>query len=144
VFKASALDAPVIDRTSTGDRVSLEAGALSEGNYLWSVTPLSASGEELRGGKMTKLDILYDNAVPSLVVKSPRNGDAASGKVQAAGVATVGSRVLINGKAAGLDEKGRFDEPVTPAGRPLAVVFRLLRSNASDVVVIRTLRKGTR
>ena len=28
--------------------------------------------------------------------------------------------------------------------RPLAVVFRLLRSNASDVVVIRTLRKGTR
>jgi hypothetical protein len=144
VFKASALDAPVVDRTATAERVSLEPGALAEGNYLWSVTPLSAAGDELRGGKMTKLDIVYDNAVPSLVVKSPRNGDAAAGKVQAVGVATVGSRVLINGKAAGLDEKGRFDEPASPAGRPPSVVFRLLRNNASDVVVIRTLRKGTR
>jgi hypothetical protein len=145
VFKAADLNAPAVDRTSATERVQLEPGTLPEGNYLWSATPMSEAGEELRGGKMTKLDIVYDNAVPSLMVRTPKNGDAYAGnKVQAAGVATVGSKVLINGKSATLDDKGRFDEPVQPVGRPPALVFRLVRPNAFDVVLVRSLRRGAR
>jgi len=143
VVKPDALTAPVVDRFSPNGRVTLEAGTLPEGNYFWSVTPVSATGEELRGGKMTKLDIVYDNAVPSLMVRSPRNGDGASGnKVQAVGVAPVGAKVLINGRSATLDEKGRFDEPVQVASRSASVVFRLVRPNVFDVIVVRSLSRG--
>jgi hypothetical protein len=147
VYKAADVStpgaAPLVNKTSTNERIVLEAGSLPEGSYVWSATPQSDKGEALRGGKMTKLDIVYDNAIPSLVVRSPKAGDVVAGnRVQATGVATVGSKVLINGKPGALDDKGRFDEPVTPVGRSPVVVFRLVRPNAVDVVLVRSLRRG--
>jgi hypothetical protein len=141
VYRASQLDSPMVDRTSSSSQLPLEAGVLTEGSYLWSVTPLDDKGGELRGGKMNKLEISYDNSVPDLVITSPRNGEAARGAVRATGVAPVGARLYVNGKAADLDEKNRFDMEVTPVGRPPVVIFRVSRPPASDTITVRALRR---
>lgn len=117
VYRAGALGSPVAERTVTEPRVALDAGALGEGSYLWSVTPLSATGAQLKGGRMNKLELVYDNSVPDLVVSAPRNGQAAGAKVRAAGVAPVDARLSINGRPVALDGKHRFSTWVEPVAR---------------------------
>jgi hypothetical protein len=143
LFRADSLARPVAERVGSQSSMPLEAGVLSEGSYVWSVTPLSAAGEELRGGKMNKLELVYDNSVPNLVITAPRNGDAVEGgRARATGVAPVGSRLFINGKPVELDRKSRFDAIVTPAGAPPALIFRLSRPTAADAYTVRVLRRG--
>jgi len=142
VFRADALDKPVAAKTVNAVQLALEAGALTEGSYVWSATPLSAAGEELRGGRMNKLELVYDNSVPNLLVRSPRNGERVRGaSVQVQGVAPVGARLQVNGRAIELDEKSRFDAAVAVGGRNPQVVFRLTRANAADVFTVRTLQR---
>jgi hypothetical protein len=140
VFREDALDHPVSERTYTTERAPLEAGILGEGKYVWSVTPLSAEGAPLKGGKMSKLEMVYDNSVPSLVVLSPKSGTAAARTVHASGVAPVGARVFVNDHPARLDEKHRFDADVAPVGVPPMVVFRCARGKSPDIVAVRTLK----
>jgi hypothetical protein len=142
VYRADALTRPVAERKAAQTKAPLEAGILSEGNYVWSVTPLSSAGEELRGGRMNKLELVYDNSVPNLVLTSPRNGEAVDGKVRASGVAPVGSRLAINGKQVSLDGKGRFDLQVAASGRPPIVIFRLSRPSSADEYTVRMLKRG--
>ncbi|HZH02506.1 MAG TPA: hypothetical protein VEY30_01900, partial [Myxococcaceae bacterium] len=66
VFEVENLSNRVAELTSSGTAAPLAAGLLGEGHYAWSVTPLSESGAELRGGKMNRLNITYDNSVPAL------------------------------------------------------------------------------
>ena len=141
VYKADALDRPVVDRKTGETKLPLEAGALAEGNYVWSVTPLDAKGGELRGGKFNKMEIVYDNSVPNLVINTPRNGEGARNSLRATGVAPVGARLYVNGKPADLDDKNRFDMEVSPVGRPPVVIFRVSRPPASDTITVRTLRR---
>jgi len=141
VYRADALDKPVVDRKTQEVRLPLEAGALAEGNYVWSVTPLDAKGGELRGGKFNKMEIVYDNSVPNLVINSPKNGEGARSAMRASGVAPVGARLYVNGKAVDLDDKNRFDMEVSPVGRPPVVIFRVSRPPASDTITVRTLRR---
>ena len=142
VFQAEALDAPVVERSFPGDHAALEAGSLAEGNYVWSVTPMSKGGEALRGGKMTKLVLVYDNSVPSLLVVTPKNGDRAQPRVQVTGVAPVGAHLFVNEKSLALDAKHRFDAQVPPRGQPPMVVFRLTRGAGADAVIVRVLKSG--
>jgi hypothetical protein len=145
VYRKGALTAPVAERTSAELRIPLEAGALSEGSYVWLVTAVGRAGEELGGGgRMNQLELVYDNSVPSLFIRSPKNGDRVAARVRTQGVAPVGSRLFVNGKAAALDDKSRFDEEVAPAGSPPALIYRLVRPGAADVVYVRTLRRGGR
>jgi hypothetical protein len=141
VYKADALDKPVVDRKTAETKLPLEAGALAEGNYVWSVTPLDGKGAELRGGKFNKMEIVYDNSVPNLVITSPKNGEGARSAMRAAGVAPVGARLYVNGKAVDLDDKNRFNMEVSPVGRPPVVIFRVSRPPASDTITVRTLRR---
>jgi len=141
VYRADALDKPVVDRKTSEVKLPLEAGALAEGNYVWSVTPLDAKGGELRGGKFNKMEIVYDNSVPNLVINSPKNGEGARSAMRASGVAPVGARLYVNGKAVDLDDKNRFDMEVSPVGRPPVVIFRVSRPPASDTITVRTLRR---
>nr|BDT32670.1 FecR family protein [Myxococcus sp. MH1] len=141
VYRAGALDKPVAERTVTEARAALDAGALSEGSYLWSVTPLSESGEQLKGGRMNKLELVYDNSVPMLLVSQPRQGQRSAAKVRATGVAPVNARVSINGRPASLDGKHRFDTWVEPVGSPPLLVFRMTRPGAPDVHTVRTLKE---
>ncbi|NBD13618.1 FecR domain-containing protein [Corallococcus silvisoli] len=140
VYKAGSLTTPVAQRTVAETRAALEAGALGEGSYLWSVTPLSQAGAALKGGRMNKLELVYDNSVVGLVVDSPRQGGAATEKVRASGVAPVDARLSINGRAVPLDGKHRFDTWVAPMGMPPLLVFKMTRPGAPDVLTVRTLK----
>jgi hypothetical protein len=143
VFRVTELQSPVAERETSDTRVRLEEGALAEGNYVWSITPVSAQGTALpTRGRMNKLEIVYDNAVPLLVILSPANGTLARGKLPARGIAPLGSRVYINGKPAPLDEKGRFDTLASPQGSPPVIIFKMARPGEADAVTVRTLKSA--
>lgn len=136
VYREGQLGTTVAERTVTENQLALPENTLVEGKYLWSVTPLDAKGAELKGGRMNKLHLVFDNAVSALSIKSPRNGD--SGKsLRAVGIAPVGSRLFINGKAVALDAQARFDTPVSAVGG--RVIFRLLH-NGAESYTVRTVK----
>jgi hypothetical protein len=118
--------------------VSLPENSLGEGRYLWSVTPLDAKGGELKGGRMNKLHMTFDNGVAALSIKTPKNGDPGGRSVKTSGVVPVGSKLFINGRAVELDEHARFDASVSPlpGGR---LVYRLVTGGAESWTV-RTVR----
>ncbi len=140
VYRQGALSKPVVERSASASQVPLEAGVLKEGNFLWSITPLAPNGRPLRGGRMNKLELVFDNSVPTLVVSAPREGQRAGSRVRVAGVAPVGSQLLVNGQRVALDSKHRFDTWVAPSGQPPLIVFKLSRSGAPDVYTVRTLK----
>lgn len=137
VFAKGSLDRPVLERTVPAADLSLPKGSLTEGSYLWTVTPLSATGEPLRGGKMNKLEIIYDNSLTTTLVGSPRNGAAFGASVTADGVAPVGATLVVNGKPAPLDDKHRFRLDVPVWSPPAMVVFRQQLSGAPDLYIVR-------
>ncbi len=140
VYREGELNKPVAERLVTGLTTSLPEGTLVEGKYLWSATPLNATGQEIQGGRLNKLDIVYDNAVSNLIIRSPRNGDAGGKKVKVAGIAPPGAKVYVNGRAIELDDTARFETVAEPiAGK---VIFRML-NGASEVYTVRTVRSGT-
>ncbi len=132
VYREGELSTPVAERTLAENQFALPENTLLEGKYLWSVTPLDAKGAELKGGRMNKLHMVFDNAVSALSIKSPRNGEVGR-TLNAVGIAPVGSRLFINGKAVPLDAQARFDTQVTSVGG--RVVFRLLHDGAESYTV---------
>ncbi|HLL00331.1 MAG TPA: FecR family protein [Myxococcaceae bacterium] len=143
VYRNGELSKPVAERTVSETRAPLEAGVLGEGSFLWSVTPLARGGQPLRGGRMNKLDLVYDNSVPDLVVTSPRNGQRAAKRIRAVGVAPVGAQVSINGRPVSLDRKHRFDTWVEPVGSPPVLLFRMQNAGAPELYLVRTLKRGS-
>ncbi len=143
VYAFGALEKTLAEKMSKDVSVALEAGALGEGKYLWQVTPQDAAGKPLRAGRMNRLEITYDNSVPSIVVKAPRNGDVVRGAtIPVSGIAPLGTKVFANGKSLPLDGKHRFDAQASPTGRPPLIIFRTARGNGADVFTIRTLRRA--
>jgi hypothetical protein len=141
LYRAADVAHPLVERVVNDSRTPVEANALTEGSYLWHAVPLDARGAELAGGKMNKLDLVYDNALTRLAIGSPKPNDLATGpEVSALGVAPLGSKLYINGRPARLDDKGRFAEKV---GRTPAVVFRLVSKNGNESYWIRKLRGGS-
>jgi len=141
VYRVGALGTPVAERTVTETRAALEAGVLGEGSYLWSVIPLTSSGAQLRGGRMNKLEMVYDNSVPVLVVSTPRQGQRAAERIRATGVAPVDAQLSINGRPVPLDGKHRFSTWVEPVGSPPMLVFKMMRPGAPEVHMVRTLKQ---
>jgi len=139
VYREGALDKAIEERLSKSATLQLPENALGEGNYLWSVTPLDANGVALAGGRMNKLEMVYDNAVAELVIKSPRNGDPGGATVPVIGIAPFKTRVSANGQLLVLDEKARFNSKVAPVGG--RVVFRTVGDNGEQLIV-RALRRG--
>lgn len=140
VYRSGALGKPVAERTVSDTRASVESGVLGEGSFLWSVTPLSQAGKALRGGRMNKLELVYDNSVPVLVINTPRHGQPGGARVRAAGVAPVGTRLSINGRPVTLDSKHRFNTWAEPVGAPPLLLFKMQRAGGPDVYVVRTLK----
>lgn len=138
VYREGQLSSPVAERTVPDAQVALPENTLDEGKYLWSVTPLDAKGAELKGGRMNKLHMVFDNAVAALLIKAPRNGEATGKAVATNGIAPVGSRLFINGKTVSLDDQARFETTVSPlAGGRL--VYRLLQGGG-ETYTVRTVR----
>lgn len=140
IFALRSLSRPVVELNSKGTAANLAEGALGEGRYAWSVTPLSASGEELRGGRMNRLTLSRDPSVSALTIRSPQNGAASSSRVQVAGAAPTGTQLQVNGKPVSLDGKGRFESWVAPMGDPPLVVFRASRGGDPEMIVVRILK----
>jgi hypothetical protein len=140
VYRNGALIKPVAERSAPTPQVPLEAGILEEGGFVWSITPLGPQGRPLRGGRMNKLELVFDNSVPTLVVNAPQDGQRAGSKVRVAGLAPVNAQISVNGRALALDSKHRFDTWVAPLGQPPVVVFKMSRPGAPDVYTVRTLK----
>lgn len=139
VYNERDLTKPIEERMSKTTTLQLPENALGEGNYAWSVTPLDAKGQALAGGRMTKLEMVYDNAVSELVIKAPRNGDAGGASVPVIGIAPFKTRVSANGQLLPLDDKARFNSKVAPVGK--RVVFRTA-GEGGEQFIVRQLRRG--
>lgn len=133
VYSAANLKTALVDRKVTENRAVVESGALAEGSYLWSAVPTSSSGIEATGGRMNKMDIVFDNSVTRLVLTSPKDGERAA---KAVGVAPLGARLSLNGKAVPLDGGGRFSVPL-PAGN--VAVFKLTTREGAESYWVRRL-----
>ncbi len=138
VYREGDFSRPLAERKVTASTMSLPEGTLGEGRYAWSVTPLDAKGAPVRGGRMNKLELVWDNAVSSLRIASPRNGDPLAPSVTVEGVAPVGSRLFVNGQPVSLDAKARFRSKAAPLAKGL-VVFRLSQGTAESLTVRRLL-----
>lgn len=137
VYRAGELKKPAFEKKVAEPKATVESGQLTEGAWLWSASPLDAAGNETGGGRMNKLDVVYDNSLTTLTIASPRNGDKAGPAVRASGVAPLESALFINGKAAKLDAQGRFSVPVP---KDDVVVFHL-KSGGGDSFWVRRLRR---
>lgn len=135
VYATGDLKTPLVDRRVTENRTVVESGTLKEGSYVWSAVPMDRSGVESPGGRMNKMDIVFDNSVTRLVVTSPREGERATNAV---GLAPLGSRLTLNGKAVPLDAAGRFSVPTGGAG---VLVFRLVTKDGAESQWVRRVAK---
>jgi ferric-dicitrate binding protein FerR (iron transport regulator) len=133
VYRAAELERPVFQRVVSEPRASLRAGTLGEGRYLWTALPLDAGGREVGGGRLNKLELVYDNALRALAITRPRPGEplpANARAVDVEGVAPLGARLYVNDRPAPLDGKGRFAMRIGPA--PAQLVFRLVTRTGRD------------
>jgi hypothetical protein len=138
VYRVGELTTPVVEREVTETRCPVDAEALKEGRYIWHAQALDQRDRELGGGRMNKLDIVYDNSLTTLAIGRPKPGEQVTGReVDVTGVAPLGTKLFINGKPARLDEKGRFS---TQVARAQALVFRLVRKDGAESYWIRRLR----
>lgn len=137
LYRASDPSKLLLERKASRTECDLEPGALGEGSYLWYVAALGPGGEELAGGRMNKLELVYDNARRELAIRRPRPGERVEAQgVPLEGVAPLGSRLFVNGQAVALDVKGRFSQRLPPSP---VLVFRLV-SDQGEAYWVRTLR----
>lgn len=137
VYPALDLKTPRVDQTMKEPRCPVEAGRLAEGEYVWYASALDAGGGEMTGGRMNKLELVYDNSFTNLAIARPKPGEAVTGpEVEVRGVAPLGSRLFVNGKPASVDDKGRFNLRVARAD---AVVFRVVLENGTESYWVRYL-----
>jgi hypothetical protein len=141
VFPAGQPDRPVIERVVSEPRCAVDPGALSEGRYLWSATPLDGGGRPLGAPSVNKLELAYDNARNTLAITHPRPDQAVSGSaVDVRGEAPLGAKLFVNGTPAAVDAKGRFALKVS--GSPPVLVFRLVGRDGSESYWTRNLSRG--
>lgn len=132
-YSVADLKTPVVDRRVNENRTVVDSGALREGSYVWSAVAQDKAGTEAPGGRMNKMDIVFDNSVTRLVLSSPRDGERAN---TAAGVAPLGSRLSLNGKSVPLDSAGRFSVPL---GNASVLVFKLVSKEGAESQWVRRL-----
>jgi hypothetical protein len=137
LYQAADMKTPILQRVTNKNQYTLEPGALGEGRYLWYVAGLGPGGDELAGGRMNKLELVYDNERRGLALSRPRPGEKLGrGEVPVEGVVPIGSRLFLNGQPVALDAKGRFSQRLPPTE---TLVFRLI-SGQSEAYWVRTLR----
>jgi hypothetical protein len=129
---------PLLEQRPADNKALVPSGQLPEGRYVWSATALDANGREKVGARMNHMDIVFDNTLTTLSITSPRDGDVAQAGTAAIGIAPLGAKLLINGKAAPLDAGGRFSVRV---GKVEAVLFTLLARDGTESLWVRRLKR---
>ncbi|HEY0715926.1 MAG TPA: hypothetical protein VGF45_24805 [Polyangia bacterium] len=141
VFRAGALGQAVFEKEVVESRCPLPPGLLGEGNYLWHAQGLDETGRVLGGGRLNKLEIVYENALNTLAIGRPRSGDVVVGPdVPVSGVAPLGDKLFVNGHPAPTDEKGRFELRVE---RAETLIFKLVGRDGTESYWVRRLRMGS-
>lgn len=139
IYRAADVKTPLLQRVANKNQYTLEPGALGEGRYLWYVAALGPGGSELAGGRMNKLELVYDNARRGLALSRPRPGERLGKRgVPVEGVVPPGSRLFLNGQKVAVDGKGRFSLRLPPTE---TLVFRLV-SGQSEAYWVRTFRSA--
>jgi hypothetical protein len=135
VYSVADLKTPLVDRRVNENRTVVDSGSLREGSYVWSAVPQDRAGVEAPGGRMNKMDIVFDNSVTRLVLTSPRDGERAS---TATGLAPLGSRLSLNGKSVPLDGAGRFSVALPAAA---VLVFKLVTKDGGESQWVRRVAR---
>jgi ferric-dicitrate binding protein FerR (iron transport regulator) len=137
LYRSADVKTPILQRVTNKNQYTLEPGALREGRYLWYVAALGPGGDELAGGRMNKLELVYDNERQGLALSRPRLRERlVKAEVPVEGVAPPGSQLFLNGETVALDGKGRFSLRLPPTD---SLVFRLV-TGQSEAYWVRTLR----
>jgi hypothetical protein len=121
VTRASAPERLVLERLVAATTIPIDASALAEGAYVWSVLPVGDAALPVGATTVRRFQLIYDNAVTALTVQQVRR---VGSQVDVAGVAPLATQLSINGREARVDDKGRFTQRVPRPGR--ALVFRLV------------------
>lgn len=124
IFREQNLSKPIHTEETKGLSVALPPGKLAEGTFIWYV--VGKGGSSTRTPQGRRLSIKYDNATPDLQIIYPPNGAVVSGDLEAKGVTIPGSKVLINGQPAALDESFRFAQPVKLKPGPNQIIFLVI------------------
>ncbi|HEY0708884.1 MAG TPA: hypothetical protein VGG33_18895 [Polyangia bacterium] len=141
VFRAGALAQPIFEQEVTELRCPTPPGFLDEGSYLWHAQGIDGAGRILGGSRLNKLELVYENALNTLVIGRPRSGDLVVGDdVPVSGVAPLGERLFVNGHPAPTDDKGRFDLRVERAS---TLIFKLVGRDGRESYWVRRLRMGS-
>ena len=135
VYAVADLKTPLVDRRVNENRAVVDSGSLKEGSYVWSAVAMDKNGAEAPGGRMNKMDIVFDNSVTRLVLTSPREGERAS---IATGLAPLGSRLSLNGKSVPVDAAGRFSVPI---GNASVLVFKLVSKEGAESQWVRRVAR---
>ncbi len=137
VFAAEDSKKLVVDKTVSEPSCPLPGGTLREGGYVWTVTGIDAAGAELPAGPASRLDLVFDNALTSLVIERPAAGErAANDGVDIRGATPLGATLFVNDKPVLLDAKGRFDTRMAAAPR---LIFRLVDKDGAETYWVRGL-----
>jgi hypothetical protein len=138
VYRVGSLDTPLIERSCDEPRCPLPSGSMGEGSYLWHAAPLDVTGAEIGGGRMNKLEVVYDNSMTTLAISRPKSGDRVVGPtVSVAGVAPLGARLSVNGRPMATDEKGRFSGELPKSD---TLIFRMGAPDGSEGYWVRRLK----
>jgi hypothetical protein len=141
VARAGGAGKPLLERSLSQTRYTVEAGVLRDGEYVWKVTPVDASGTALGEAGDNRLTVSYDNAQVQLAIDKPRPWARVRGqRVQVQGVAPLESRLFVNGQRAPVDAKGRFDFQVQSAA---ALIFKVVSADGNETFWVRGLRAGS-
>ena len=148
VFGGNPSAPAVLDEVVDQPRMDIQAGALEEGVYQWSAEALGGSAEVLGGAagsrgdaRRNRLELVYDNALRTLVLSEPAPRETIAGdSVRLRGVAPLGARLTVNGRALSLDEKGRFSASVD--GKPRTLIFRMVGAQGDESFWVRRIRYG--
>jgi hypothetical protein len=138
IYRAGELSKPLVQRDVGDTRCTVESGALGEGNFVWYAAALDGQGNEHGGGKMNKMEILFNNRLTSLSIERPARREAASSAAKAQGVAPLRSKLFVNGKPIATDANGRFS---TGVGNVEWVVFHLVFADGAEGFWLRHLRR---
>jgi hypothetical protein len=142
VFREQNVTQPVVTVETKATTVSLAAGKLGEGVYLWYVAGRDKGGTLIRASKSRRLQIRYDNATPDLQIVYPPNGAAVStDSIEAKGVCIPGSKVSINGVKVELDETARFSRPVKLKAGVNHIIFLVVDPRRGSSYYIRQVTR---
>ncbi len=137
VYPAADPKKPQYEQTVAETSCPLPAGTLREGSYLWTVAAIESTGAELPPGPTNSLDLVFDNALTSLLIERPSPNEHVGGAaVPLRGATPLGNALFVNDKPVTLDAKGRFDTQAAPKN---PIIFRLVDRGGGETYWVREL-----